>query len=484
MLMHKLEIEININKILNKITNNLSSSMEINEYKNYILSFFSYKFLSGKLEKSKQNKEEFINDFGYFLEKEFLFSSIVLKIKENKFTTEDLVQALLNFNLKNNPKNGESNFIDLFDDIKLETVKWGETEEIRNERIKNIILSINEFPELENENALGDIYIYLIENFASTAGKKAGEFYTPSQVAKLISKLSTYDKEEINSAYDPTCGSGSMLLSLGKKIKKYYGQESINTVCNIAKMNMLIHGIKIENFSIQNGDVLKYPKHLDKKFDLIVANPPYGVEWSSEKEELKDPRFSSVNQLAPKNTADFAFVQHIIYQLKENGTASVLLPVGALFRERSEGLIRKFLIDSNFLDSVINLPENIFTHTKIQTTILIFKKDRKRENIFFIDASNEFERKGKLNFLSDENIEKIFNTYFTRTSINRFSYLATNEEVKKNDYNLNITRYVRLEEDEEEINFIEMQEMENKLNEEIEEIDEKLNKYFDDLIEN
>jgi type I restriction enzyme M protein len=294
---------------------------------------------------------------------------------------------------------------------------------------------------------LGDAYEYLIGQFASGAGKKAGEFYTPQEVSKILAKIVTTGKQKLKSVYDPTCGSGSLLLRVAREVKDvamFYGQEMNRTTYNLARMNMILHGVHYRKFDIKQEDTLENPQHIELQFEAIVANPPFSANWSANPLFTSDDRFSQYGKLAPSSKADFAFVQHMIYHLAENGTMAIVLPHGALFRGGAEQHIRKYLIeDRNYLDAVIGLPANIFYGTSIPTCIMVFKKCRENpDDVLFIDASNDFDKVKTQNILREEHIEKIVSTYRNRTETEKYSKRATLPEIVTNDYNLNIPRYV------------------------------------------
>jgi len=286
-------------------------------------------------------------------------------------------------------------------------------------------------------------------------GKKQGEFYTPQQVSMILAKLVTTGKTKLKSVYDPTCGSGSLLLRVAKEVEEvsnFYGQELNRTTYNLARMNMILHDVHYRKFDIKQEDTLEHPQHIEHQFEAIVANPPFSAQWSANSLFTSDDRFSQYGKLAPKSKADYAFVQHMIYHLAENGTMAIVLPHGALFRNGAEQLIRKYLIeDRNYLDAVIGLPANLFYGTPIPTSILVFKKCRENpENILFIDSSKHFER-GTQNILRPKDIEKIITTYRERKEIDKYSYLAPLSEIHENEYNLNIPRYVNTFEKEEPV---------------------------------
>ena len=471
------------------VANVLRGKMNADEYKNYILGFIFYKYLSEKLEgyvnkkllarekitfseikeNTKEGKEYLkhietacINHLGFFLRPTELFSYLVKKgkgeIKEQKtFILEDLKNILNDIEKTSAGTESEDDFKGLFDDMDLTSTKLGSRESEKNEVVVEVLTLLSGIDfQLEDAKSdlLGDAYEYLIGEFAAGAGKKGGEFYTPSQVSRLLSKIVSHDKKRIKSAYDPTCGSGSLLLRLGEftEISKYYGQELNPTTYNLARMNMILHGVHFEHFAIRQGDTLREDMHPDLKAEAIVANPPFAVQWKgdSDPQLAHDDRFSQYGRLAPKSVADYAFVTHMLYHLADNGTMAIVLPHGALFRSGAEGQIRKYIIEKqNYLDAVIGLPPNLFYGTSIPATILVFKKCRRDdEDILFIDASKNFEKMGNQNKLTNENIEKIFDTYKNRKEIDKYSHRANLDEIKENDFNLNIPRYVNTFEDE------------------------------------
>jgi type I restriction enzyme M protein len=329
---------------------------------------------------------------------------------------------------------------------------------------------------------LGDAYEYLIGKFASGAGKKAGEFYTPQEVSKVLSKIVTTGKTKLKSVYDPTCGSGSLLLRVAREVREvgnFYGQELNRTTYNLARMNMILHGVHYQKFDIKQEDSLERPAHFDLRFEAIVANPPFSAQWSASPLHLSDDRFSQYGRLAPSSKADFAFIQHMIHQLADNGTMAVVVPHGVLFRGGAEGHIRQYLIeDRNYLDAVIGLPANIFYGTSIPTCILVFKTCRENpDNILFINASQQFGNVKTQNYLRDEDIKRIVSTYRERTAQEKYSCLATLQEVKENDYNLNIPRYVDTFEAEDRIDLDLISEELQSLETNIQEIDKIIADY-------
>jgi type I restriction enzyme M protein len=465
------------------VANVLRGKMNADEYKNYILGFIFYKYLSEKLERYVNNKllsrEKFvfseikentkngqltlgeikkacINHLGFFLKPTELFSYIIKRgngeIKDqNSFILEELKNVLNTIEQTSMGTDSEDDFKGLFDDVDLTSTKLGSSENQKNDVVVEVLklLSGIDFKlEDSKSDLLGDAYEYLIGEFAAGAGKKGGEFYTPAQVSRLLAKIVSQKKKKVRSVYDPTCGSGSLLLRIGDfiEVSEYFGQELNPTTYNLARMNMILHGVRFDRFNIRQGDTLTEDMHSDVEADIIVANPPFSAKWKgdSDPQLIHDNRFSQYGRLAPKSKADFAFLTHMLYHLSDNGTMAIVLPHGALFRSGAEGHIRKYIIEQqNYLDAVIGLPANLFYGTSIPAIILIFKKCRESdENILFIDASKEFEKGKNQNKLTSENIEKIFNTYKNREEIDKYSYCASLDDVKENEYNLNIPRYV------------------------------------------
>lgn len=502
-----------LQKQLWSIANTLRGNMDANDFKNYILGLIFYRYLSENLvnyvektllkddgityveawkkdEYRYELKRYLIEDsnMGYFIEADNLWSELIYKIQTGKFDISLLSKAINSISDSTLGNEAEDDFENLFEDMDLNNSKLGRGEAERTKLISTIMLKINDI-DFHHEDAeidvLGDAYEYLISNFAASAGKKAGEFYTPQQVSRILAKLVTINKSKLHTVYDPTCGSGSLLLRVGKEtnVSSYYGQEFNSTTYNLARMNMLLHGVSFKHFDIKNADTLENPKHIDKKFDAIVANPPYSAQWSADPKFMEDERFSAYGKLAPKSKADFAFIQHMIFQLSDNGTMAVVLPHGVLFRGASEGTIREYLIkEKNYIDAVIGLPANIFYGTSIPTCILVFKKCREHEdNIIFIDASKDFEAGKNQNRLRDEDVDKIIETYKNRVEIEKYCHIASLQEIGENDYNLNIPRYVDTFEEEEEIDIKQVQQALKDIDKQIAEVDKELNVYLKEL---
>jgi len=472
------------------IANTLRGKMDADDFRDYILGFIFYKYLSRKMDLYANDilkpdgftfqeieghaqeaeymaaiKDAALDKLGYFLEPSELFSELARRGNaggKHQFILGDLAKVLTHIEQSTMGSESEEDFGNLFEDLDLTSSKLGKSENDKNELIVKVLTHLEEIDfDLENTDSdvLGDAYEYLIGQFASGAGKKAGEFYTPQQVSNVLAQLVTVGKEQLKSVYDPTCGSGSLLLRVAKEVKSvgaFYGQEMNPTTYNLCRMNMIMHDVHYKRFDIKNEDTLERPQHIDQRFEAIVANPPFSAKWSASPLFMSDDRFSAYGKLAPSSKADFAFVQHMVHQLDDNGTMAVVLPHGVLFRGAAEGHIRKYLIkDRNYLDAVIGLPANIFYGTSIPTCILVLKKNRSqsgdKENVLFIDASQHFEKVKTQNMLREEDIQKIVDTYTQRTAEDKYSYVATLKEIKENDYNLNIPRYVDTFEEEDPV---------------------------------
>ena len=503
------------------IANTLRGKMNADEFRDYILGFIFYKYLSEKIllyankilkndgityleidEKSEKGKKileavkkEALDELGYFLKPSELFGQIAKKGNSDKegesnFILDDLQKILRNIEQSTMGADSEEDFENLFDELDLTSVKLGKTEKEKNETITKILTSLDTIDfQLENSeiDVLGDAYEYLIGQFASGAGKKAGEFYTPQEVSKVLAKIVTTGKSKLKSVYDPTCGSGSLLLRVAKEVEvgMIYGQELNRTTYNLARMNMILHDVHYSKFDIRQDDTLENPQHMDLRFEAVVANPPFSAKWKADSLKEGDERFSQYGKLAPKSMADFAFIQHMIFQLSENGIMAVVAPHGVLFRSNAEEHIRRYLIkDLNYLDAVIGLPANIFYGTSIPTCILVFKKCRKPDdNILFIDASGEdhYKKVKNQNKLRDEDIEMIIDTYRNRKEIDKYSHVADLDEIKENDFNLNIPRYVDTFEEEEPVDLEEVSKKIKEINKEMVNVDKEIKKYCDEL---
>lgn len=497
------------------IANELRGKMGADEFRDYILGFIFYKYLSEKihiyadeilepnhikyieLDESKEKdkkiieavKVDTIDKLGYFLKPSELFHAVAERGAQTDNLIEELEKTLNSIEHSTMGTDSEDDFDKLFSELDLNATRLGKTVQARNELIAKVLKHLDKIDfQLENSqiDVLGDAYEYLISQFASGAGKKAGEFYTPQEVSTVLAKLVTIGKKRLTSVYDPTCGSGSLLLRVARyvdNVAHFYGQELNNTTYNLARMNMILHDVHFAKFDIKQEDTLEHPQHLDKRFEAIVANPPFSAHWSASPIHMSDDRFSQYGRLAPSSKADYAFIQHMVHQLADNGTMAVVMPHGVLFRSGAEGHIRQYLIEEkNYLDAVIGLPANIFYGTSIPTCVLVFKKCRDNpDNVLFVDSSVHFEKAKNQNRLRDQDIDKIITTYAERQAEDKYSYVATRDEIKANDYNLNIPRYVDTFEEEEPIDLAEVTAEIKKIDREMIEVDKKIAAYCKEL---
>jgi type I restriction enzyme M protein len=477
-----------LNTILFSAADNLRSKMDASEYKNYLLGLIFYKYLSDRLlvkvvEISDESLEEYytadkqtqlyetlladediksdlietlVDTLGYDIAPAYLFNVLTNQAKQNTFQLNDLNKAFIELSTKYDQFNG------LFDDVDLTSKKLGSDAQQRNITITEVIKKLNPINLLGHKgDVIGDAYEFLISQFASEAGKKAGEFYTPHEVSVMMARIAAMGQEDkkLFSVYDPTMGSGSLMLNVRNYIHhpesvKYHGQELNTTTFNLAKMNLILHGIDKEDMRLSNGDTLNkdWPTDEPYTFDSVLMNPPYSANWSSDETFLDDSRFNRFGKLAPKSKADFAFLLHGLYHLKDSGAMAIVLPHGVLFRGAAEGVIRKKLLEDGSIDAVIGMPGNLFFGTSIPTTVIILKKNRETRNVLFIDASKDFVKGKNQNKLSTENIDKVVETYRNRESIEKYSHVASFDEIKENDFNLNIPRYVDTFEEEKAVN--------------------------------
>lgn len=467
----------------------LRSKMDANEYKDYLLGIVFYKYLSDSFlikvydliydekpetlkmaldayrdaleeESAEELKDEIKSSCHYVIEPELTYTNFAEAARNNSFNREQLQKAF------NNIEQSDPLFADLFTDIDLYSNRLGTGDQKQSDTIASLLKEIDKADLLNTDtDVLGNAYEYLIGQFASETGKKAGEFYTPQAVSKILTRIAISGQERKKglSVYDPCMGSGSLLLnakkySLEPNYIKYYGQELMTSTYNLARMNMFLHGIAPENQKLRNGDTLDsdWPTEEETDFNMVLMNPPYSAKWSATTGFLQDERFSDYGVLAPKSKADYAFLLHGLYHLKNNGTMAIVLPHGVLFRGAAEGKIREKLLRSGNIYAVIGLPANLFYNTSIPTCIVVLKKHRDGRDVLFIDASKKFEKGKKQNAMTDEHIDAIVNLYHKRETVEKEAYLASFEDIEKNDFNLNIPRYVDNFEKEEEIDLKEL----------------------------
>ena len=469
------------------------------DFKQYILGILFYRFISENMtdffnsaeheagdidfDYAKISDEEAEIDFrpntvedkGFFILPSQLFENVVKNAKENENLNTDLANIFKAIEGSAIGFASEDDIKGLFEDIDTTSNRLGGTVAEKNKRLTDILTGIAEinFGNFKNNDidAFGDAYEYLISNYASNAGKSGGEFFTPQTVSKLLARLVMDGKTNINKVYDPTCGSGSLLLQMKKQFDEhiidegFFGQEINMTNFNLARMNMFLHNVNYNNFSIKRGDTLINPLHKDEKpFDAIVSNPPYSIKWVGDADPtlINDERFAPAGKLAPKSYADYAFIMHSLGYLSSKGRAAVVCFPGIFYRKGAEQTIRKYLVENNFVDCVIQLPENLFFGTSIATCILVMAKNKTENKVLFIDASKEFKKETNNNVLEEKNINAIVEEFRNRTDKEYFSRYVDKAEIEKNDYNLSVLTYIEKEDTREVIDIV-------KLNKEIEE---------------
>ncbi|USS89222.1 type I restriction-modification system subunit M [Fructilactobacillus cliffordii] len=457
-----------------KTLNETRGKIEPSEYKNYIFGIMFYKYLSDKAQnwvqsisqgaswseiwqQDQQRAATYMqSNLGYVIQPGDLFSDWQDAINTDKFNVMMMSDAMAHFNQGIAPK-AKTAFVGIFADMDLTSTRLGNNTQARTATITDMINLMSEIELDEDSDVLGDLYEYLIGMFAANSGAKAGEFYTPHQVSEIMAQILTSGREDVDnySLYDPAMGSGSLLLTTANYMHnagkqgaiKYYGQELITTTYNLARMNLMMHGVEYNDIHLRNADTLNsdWPDGVvdgvdaPRMFDAVMANPPYSLRWDNQDRE-NDPRFRM--GVAPKSKADYSFLLHCLYHLKQDGRMAIVLPHGVLFRGAAEGKIRKNLLDNHNISAVIGLPEKIFTNTGIPTVILILEKNRENDDVLFIDASKDFEKAKNSNKLRKQDINKIVNAYLDHKDVDKYAHVASMDEIVENDYNLNIPRYV------------------------------------------
>ena len=496
-----------------QIANDLRGSVDGWDFKQYVLGILFYRFISENLANfinEQQRKVKGFENFEYaelsdkeaeFGKKEtvlakgfYIFpSELFANVRKNARNDANLNETLANVftNIENSAKGAtsEDDLKGLFDDLDVNSNKLGGSVEKRNQRLAKLLEAIGDL-HLGNYgdntiDAFGDAYEFLMAMYASNAGKSGGEFFTPQEVSELLAEITTVGKKEVNKVYDPCCGSGSLLLKFSKVLGKenvrlgFYGQEINLTTYNLCRINMFLHDINYNNFDIEHGDTLTDPKHWDDEpFDAIVSNPPYSINWEGDSNPLmiNDPRFAPAGVLAPKSKADLAFTMHMLSWLSTIGTAAIVEFPGVLYRGGAEQKIRKYLVDNNYIDAVIQLPPDLFFGTTIATCVVILKKSKKDNKTLFIDASKEFVRGGNKNKLSEENRKKILDAFIARKDIEYFAKIVDNKTIAENDYNIAVSSYVEQKDTREVVDI-------RELNKEIEKIVKKQNELRDAIDE-
>ena len=481
------------------IADDLRGSVDGWDFKQYILGVMFYRYISEHLEKyidknehasgnasfayaklsdqeAETIREEMVNDVGFFILPSELFCNVRRKAPNDENLNETLEKVFKHIEESATGTSSEGDFSGLFDDIDVNSNKLGATVAKRNEKLVKVLNGIGdmklEYTDSNKTDAFGDAYEYLMSMYASNAGKSGGEFFTPQEVSELLMRLATVGKTEVDGVYDPACGSGSLLLKAeevlgkGKIHRGFFGQEINITTYNLCRINMFLHGVGFDKFSIACEDTLISPQHWDDEpFEVIVSNPPYSIKWDGDANPLliNDPRFAPAGILAPKTKADLAFIMHSLAWLKTNGAAAIVCFPGIMYRGGAEQKIRKYLVDNNFVDCVIQLPDNLFFGTSIATCIMVLKKNKNDTNVLFIDASKEFAKVTNNNRLEDKNIANVVKYFTDRKDLDHIVKVASYETVKENDYNLSVSTYVEKEDTREKVDII-------KLNAEIEEI--------------
>jgi type I restriction enzyme M protein len=488
-----------------QIATDLRGSVDGWDFKSYVLGILFYRFISENLTvyinkeehrtgntnfdyaKISDKDAEFgradtVKEKGFYILPSELFENVKRNAKNDANLNETLSNVFKNIENSAKGTDSEDDLKGLFDDIDVNSNKLGATVLKRNELLVKLIESIGgmelgDYQDKTNDT-FGDAYEFLMTMYASNAGKSGGEFFTPQEVSELLANMAVVGKKQVNKVYDPACGSGSLLLKFAKVLGKenvrqgFYGQESSLTIYNLCRINMFLHDINYEKFDIAHGDTLLEPKHWDDEpFDCIVSNPPYSIKWDGDSNPLliNDPRFSPAGVLAPKSKADLAFTMHMLSWLSTSGTAAIVEFPGVLYRGGAEQKIRKYLVDNNYIDTVIQLPPDLFFGTTIATCIIVLKKSKKDNATLFIDASAEFVRFGNKNKLTEKNRGKILNAFIERKDDAHFSKFVLNSDIAENDYNIAVSSYVEQENTTEEVDII-------KLNAHIAEIVIKQNK--------
>jgi len=501
-----------------KIANDLRGSVDGWDFKQYVLGMLLFRFISENLTNYINTEElkdpntprefdyakltdaaaefgrsETVKDKGFYILPSELFDNVRNRAKSDENLNETLASIFRNIENSAKGADSENDIKGLFDDIDVNSTKLGSTVERRNKLLVKLLdsvasLALGSYQD-NTIDAFGDAYEYLMGMYASNAGKSGGEYYTPQEVSELLARITVVGKTEVNKVYDPAVGSGSLLLQFAKILGKdnvrqgFYGQEINITTYNLCRINMILHDINYEKFSIAHGDTLidPSPEHWDEEpFDAIVSNPPYSINWEGDSNPLliNDPRFSPAGVLAPKSKADLAFTMHMLSWLSTTGTAAIVEFPGVLYRGGTEQKIRKYLIDNNFVDTVIQLPPDLFFGTPIATCILVLKKSKTDNSTLFIDASAEFVRGGNKNKLSEENRSKILEAYIGRQSLDYFAKLVPNKEIADNNYSIGVNAYVQPEDTRVAVDITD-------LNQEIGEIvtrQTELHKALDDLV--
>ena len=474
------------------IADDLRGAVDGWDFKSYVLGTMFYRYISeniasyinqGEIDagnpdfryedmpdaEAEQAREGLVQEKGFFILPSELFCNVRAKAANDENLNETLETVFRHIEESAKGSSSEGQFAGLFDDYDVNSNKLGATVAKRNEKLVKLLngvadMNLGDVKE-HDIDAFGDAYEYLMTMYASNAGKSGGEFFTPADVSELLTRLGTVGKKEINKVYDPACGSGSLLLKAEKVLGRdavrngFFGQEINITTYNLCRINMFLHDIEFDKFDIACEDTLTNPQHWDDEpFELIVSNPPYSIKWAGDENPLliNDPRFAPAGVLAPKSKADLAFIMHSLAWLASNGTAAIVCFPGIMYRGGAEQKIRKYLVDNNFIDCIIQLPSNLFFGTSIATCIMVLKKGKTDNKVLFIDASSECVKVTNNNKLTPENINKIVDTFAQRVEEAHFSHLAEYSEVQENDYNLSVSTYVEAKDTREKIDIVKL----------------------------
>lgn len=481
-----------VHKTIWRIANDLRGSVDGWDFKSYVLGMLFYRFISENLvayinlseraagdqgfdyasigdEQAEFGRKETVDEKGFYILPSELFQNVRKSAANDDNLNETLARVFKNIEGSAVGTDAEDDLKGLFDDLDVNSSKLGNTVAKRNEKLVKLLDAIGDLPlgnfEDNSIDLFGDAYEYLMQMYASSAGKSGGEYYTPQEVSELLARITVVGKTEVNKVYDPAVGSGSLLLKFAKVLGKenvrqgFFGQEINLTTYNLARINMFLHDVNYEKFNLAHGDTLTDPAHLDDEpFEAIVSNPPYSIKWDGDANPLliNDPRFAPAGVLAPKSKADLAFTMHILSWLAVNGTAAIVEFPGVLYRGGAEQKIRKYLIDNNYVDAVIQLPADLFFGTTIATCIIVLKKSKTDNSVLFIDASAEFTRGGNKNKLTDANQQAILDAFTRREDAEYFAKLATNSDIAANDYNIAVSSYVQQEDTREVVDIMEL----------------------------
>lgn len=488
-----------LHKTIWRIANDLRGSVDGWDFKSYVLGFLFYRFISENLtdylnekerqgilaaggsqeeadsfdfasltnEEAEDGRAATVADKGFYIRPTDLFSNVRARAKGNENLNEQLAGIFRAIEDSAKGTNAEADLRGLFDDVDVNSTKLGNTVAERNAKLVKIMDAVGDLPLDHGSaqiDAFGDAYEYLMTMYASSAGKSGGEFYTPQEVAEVLTRLALDGRKDVERVYDPCAGSGSLLLKFAKVLgpslsRKYFGQEINLTTYNLCRINMFLHNVNFANFDIALGDTLTSPAHWDDQpFDAIVSNPPYSTKWAGKDDMalVNDPRFSPAGVLAPNSKADLAFTMHMLHWLAEDGTAAIVEFPGVLYRGGAEGKIRRYLVENNFVHTIIQLPPDLFFGTTIATCIIVLKKSRVDDKVLFVDTSSQFVREGNKNRLNEENRESLLSLAFERKDVEHVAKLVSIDDIAANDWNLSVSSYVEPEDTREKVDIAEL----------------------------